>query len=389
MISIIEEEKRNAAIKVVGVGGGGTNALNTMIIAGLAGVDFIAMNTDLQSLEHNLSPVKLQLGPKLTKGLGAGANPEIGKNAAEEVKNQIAEYLQGADMVFITAGMGGGTGTGAAPIVAGIAKEMGILTVGVVTKPFEFEGRKRLNQAINGIGELKKNVDTLIVIPNQKLLAVAGNVPLKSAFLMVDNILLNAVQGVTDIINVPGLINLDFADVKAIMANQGLALMGTGRKSGEKKAIEAAMEAVSSPLLEDVKIDGAQGVLINITGSLKMGIQEVYDACNSVKEAAAPDANIIFGAVIDERMADDEIKITIFATGFDRAAKSRREVFVNDLFADRDVPANKRLGRTISGANNILDETEKFTTALESMSGSPSILIDDPMDVPAFKRRKM
>ncbi len=387
MISIIEEAKKNATIKVIGVGGGGTNALNTMISAGLMGVEFIAMNTDVQSLEKNLSTVKLQLGPKLTRGLGAGANPEVGKNAAEEVKHQKAEYLQGADMAFITAGMGGGTGTGAAPIVASIAKEMGILTVGVVSKPFDFEGKKRLNQALNGINELKKNVDTLIVIPNQKLLSVAGNVSLKSAFLMVDNVLLNAVQGVTDIINVPGLINVDFADVKAIMTNQGRALMGTGRKSGEKRAVEAAYEAVSSPLLEDVKIDGAQGVLINITGSLNMGIQEINEACSQIKDAAAPDANIIFGAVIDERMPDDEIKITIFATGFDRTERNRRDVFTSDLFVDRDVPASKRISKNI-GNSTILDETEKYQTALESMSDEPNILIDDPMDVPAFKRRK-
>jgi len=388
MISIIEEAKKNASIKVIGVGGGGTNALNTMISAGLSGVDFIAMNTDLQSLEHNLSPVKVQLGPKLTRGLGAGANPEIGKNAAEEVKNQIAEYLDKTDMAFITAGMGGGTGTGAAPVVANVAKEMGILTVGVVTKPFEFEGKKRLNQAINGINELKKYVDTLIVIPNQKLLSVAGNVPFKTAFLMVDNVLLNAVQGVTDIINVPGLINVDFADVKAIMSNQGLALMGTGRKSGEKRAIEAATEAVSSPLLENVKIDGAQGVLINITGSLNIGIQEINEACSSIKEAASPDANIIFGAVIDERMPDDEIKITIFATGFDRSEKVRREVFTSDLFVDRDIPASKRAGKPAYNTA-IVDETEKYTSVLESMGEPTQVPIEEQMDIPAFKRRKV
>ncbi len=387
MISIIEEGKKNAVIKVIGVGGGGTNALNTMISSGIQGVEFVAMNTDVQSLEKNLAPIRIQLGPKLTRGLGAGANPEIGKNAAEEVKDQIQDYLTGTDMAFITAGMGGGTGTGAAPIVANIAREMGILTVGVVTKPFEFEGKKRLSQAINGINELKKYVDTLIVIPNQKLLSVAGNLTFKTAFLMVDNVLLNAVQGVTDIINVPGLINVDFADVKAIMSNQGLALMGTGRKSGDKKAVEAASEAVSSPLLENVKIDGAQGVLINVTGSVNMSLQEVNEACHSITEAAAPDANIIFGAVVDERMVDDEIKITIFATGFDRKEKQRREIFTEDIFVDRDIPAQKRISK-IQPPVTIVNEADKFATTIESLSGHPDVTIDEPRDVPAFIRKQ-
>lgn len=387
MISIIEEERSNAKIKVIGVGGGGTNALNTMIRAGIQGVEFIAMNTDLQSLELNLAPTKIQLGPKLTKGLGAGANPEIGKNAAEEVKDQIAEYLAGTDMAFITAGMGGGTGTGAAPVVASIARELGILTVGVVTKPFDFEGKKRMSQAINGINELRKYVDTLIIIPNQRLLSVAGNVSFKQAFLMVDNVLLNAVQGVTDIINVPGYVNVDFADVKAIMSNQGLALMGTGRKSGERRAIEAANEAVSSPLLENVKIDGAQGVLINVTGSVNMSIAEVHEACQSISEAASPDANIIFGAVIDERMPEDEIKITIFATGFDRTEKARREVFTGELFVDRDIPAQKRISK-ISSSTAIVDEVEKQTAMLQSLGGRGDVVIEEPRDVPAFLRKQ-
>lgn len=385
MISIIEDSRKNAVIKVIGVGGGGSNALNTMIASGIQGVEFVAMNTDLQSLEKNLAPIKIQLGPKSTRGLGAGANPEIGKIAAEEVKDQIADHLMGTDMAFITAGMGGGTGTGAAPVIASIAKELGILTVGVVTKPFDFEGRKRLNQAINGISELKKYVDTLIVIPNQRLLSVAGNVSLKTAFLMVDSILLNAVQGVTDIINVPGLINVDFADVKAIMSNQGLALMGTGRKSGERKAIEAAQEAVSSPLLENVKIDGAQGVLINVTGSVNMSLPEVNEACNSITEAAAPDANIIFGAVIDERMPDDEIKITIFATGFDRTEKHKREIMVDSLFDDKDIPTHKRINK-VQHVCQIVDETNKLVSTLESI-GNKTIPIEEPTDVPTFMRR--
>ncbi|MCX7944048.1 MAG: cell division protein FtsZ [Deltaproteobacteria bacterium] len=387
MISIVEEPRRNAVIKVIGVGGGGTNALNTMISSGIQGVEFVAMNTDIQSLEKNLAPLKIQLGPKLTRGLGAGSNPEIGKNAAEEVKDQISDCLVGADMVFITAGMGGGTGTGAAPVVASIAKEMGILTVGVVTKPFEFEGRRRLNQASNGISELKKFVDTLIVIPNQRLITVAGNVSLKMAFLMVDSVLLNAVQGVTDIINVPGLINVDFADVKAIMSNQGLALMGTGRKSGEKRAVEAAQEAVSSPLLENVKIEGAQGVLINVTGSVNMSLPEVNEACHSITEAAAPDANIIFGAVIDERMPDDEIKITIFATGFDRTEKQKRELFSGEMFVDRDIPAQKRLNR-MRNSSIIVDETDKLASVIEDIGNNQNICLNEPTEVPAFIRKK-
>ncbi|MCX7957765.1 MAG: cell division protein FtsZ, partial [Deltaproteobacteria bacterium] len=350
-------------------------------------VEFVAMNTDMQSLENNLAPVKIQLGPKLTRGLGAGANPEIGKIAAEEVKNQIADFLAGTDMAFITAGMGGGTGTGAAPIVASIAKELGILTVGVVTKPFDFEGKKRLNQASIGISELKKHVDTLIVIPNQRLLSVAGNVSLKMAFLMVDNVLLNAVQGVTDIINVPGHINVDFADVKAIMSNQGLALMGTGRKSGEKKAVEAANEAVSSPLLENVKIDGAQAVLINITGSHNMSLSAVNEACQSIAEAAASDANIIFGAVMDERMADDEIKITIFATGFDRTEKQKREIFIGDPFSDRDIPAQKRISKAQYNGS-VVDESEKYVAAIGDIGNNQSPQTDERETIPAYVRKQ-
>ena len=305
-----------AKIKVVGVGGGGGNALNTMILAGLTGVDFIAANTDCQALQHNRAATKIQLGAMVTKGLGAGANPEIGRQAALEDREKIAAALEGADMVFVTAGMGGGTGTGGAPIIADIARGVGALTVGVVTKPFMFEGKRRLKQADHGIAELKNAVDTLITIPNQRLLAVADEkTTLLDTFKKADEVLLNAVQGISDLITIPGLINVDFADVRTIMSNMGMALMGTGRAAGEGRAIAAARQAVESPLLEDVQIDGATGILINITGGGNMTLVEVNQACSLIQEAAHEDANIIFGSVIDDAMGD-RLKITVIATGF-------------------------------------------------------------------------
>lgn len=306
-----------ASIKVVGVGGGGNNAVNRMINSGLKGVDFIAINTDKQALHMSLASNKIQIGEKLTKGLGAGANPEVGKKAAEESKEQIAEAIKGADMVFITAGMGGGTGTGAAPVVAEIAKEMGILTVGVVTKPFTFEGRKRLLHAESGIQELKSKVDTLVTIPNERLLQIVEKrTSIVEAFRIADDVLKQGVQGISDLITIPGLVNLDFADVKTIMLNTGLAHMGVGRGSGENRASEAAKQAIHSPLLE-TSINGATGVLLNITGGENLGLHEVNEAAALVSQAADPDANIIFGAVIDESL-QDEIRITVIATGFDR-----------------------------------------------------------------------
>ncbi len=303
-------------IKVVGVGGGGGNALNTMIEAGVEGVDFIVANTDCQVLEASLAGIKVHLGRNLTKGLGAGANPEIGRAAALEDASRVAEALTGADMVFVTAGMGGGTGTGAAPIIAQIARDVGALTVGVVTKPFAFEGSQRKKKAAAGINELGKAVDALIVIPNDRLVSLAGmKMTLKDAFAMVDNVCLNAVRGISDLVIAPGLINVDFADVRTIMTGMGRALMGTGIGSGDKRAIEAAQQAISSPLLEDVSINGATGILLNITGGPDLTLAEMNEACSLIAEAADPDANIIFGSVIDAH-AGDQVRITVIATGF-------------------------------------------------------------------------
>jgi len=315
-----------AQIKVIGCGGGGNNAVNRMIEAGLQGVDFIALNTDKQALVMSQAEHKIQIGEKITKGLGAGANPEIGQKSAEESREEIYKALEGADMVFITAGMGGGTGTGAAPVVATIAKELGILTVGVVTKPFTFEGRKRMEQADKGIEELKTKVDTLVTIPNDRLLQIAEKkTSLSEAFKIADDVLLQGVQGISDLIAVPGLINLDFADVKTIMENKGLAHMGIGWASGENRAVEAAQKAIQSPLLE-TSIQGAKGVLLNITGGSQLGLFDVNEAAELVAQAADPDVNLIFGAVIDESL-QDEIKITVIATGFDNyATQSFEEV---------------------------------------------------------------
>ncbi|MBL9040043.1 MAG: cell division protein FtsZ [Myxococcales bacterium] len=312
-----DDNHNHARIKVIGVGGGGGNAINTMILSRLEGVDFIAANTDLQALESNQAQIKIPLGSKATRGLGAGANPDIGRQAACEDRDRIAEVLQGADMVFVTAGMGGGTGTGAAPIIAEVARELGALTVGVVTKPFGFEGKKRRRHADEGIAALAAAVDTLITIPNERLLMVAGQkTTMLDAFRKADDVLLNAVRGISDLITIPGLINVDFADVKTIMSNMGRALMGTGRAGGERRAIEAAQQAISSPLLEDVSITGATGILINITGGPDLTLFEVNEASTLIQEAAHEDANIIFGSVIDPSIGD-ELRITVIATGFD------------------------------------------------------------------------
>jgi cell division protein FtsZ len=312
------DEVQQARIKVIGVGGGGGNAVNTMISARLDGVEFIAGNTDCQALDAHMAPVKIQLGNDITRGLGAGANPEVGRKSAEESEERIRETLEGSDMVFVTAGMGGGTGTGAAPVIARIAREMGALTVGVVTKPFLFEGKKRRRQAEEGILSLQEAVDSLITIPNQRLLSVAGqNTTMLEAFRKADEVLLNAVQGITDLINVTGLVNVDFADVRTVMAGMGRALMGMGRASGDRRAIEAAQQAINSPLLEDVSIQGATGILINITGGPNLTLFEVNEACSLIQEAAHEEANIIFGSVVDATLKDD-VRITVIATGFDR-----------------------------------------------------------------------
>lgn len=315
MFELDQATNQGAKIKVVGVGGGGCNAINTMIRMGLSGVDFITANTDRQALDASLAPTKIVVGGELTKGLGAGANPEVGRKAALEDYARISEVLAGADMVFITAGMGGGTGTGGAPVFAKIAKEIGALTVGVVTKPFQFEGRKRMKNALNGIADLREKVDSLITIPNQRLLAISGStLSMIDAFKRADEVLLNAVQGISDLINHTGLINSDFADVKTIMQNKGLALMGIGYAAGEHRSVEAATNAISSPLLEDISIEGATGIIINITGGPDLKIHEVNEATTLIMEAAHEDAEIIFGTVIDEAMKD-QIKVTVIATG--------------------------------------------------------------------------
>jgi cell division protein FtsZ len=321
-ISFNEEARNDAKIKVIGVGGGGGNAVNRMMDAGVEGIEFIVANTDLQALRMSHAPVKLQLGVKLTNGLGAGANPEVGRKAALEDSDKIIEALEGADMVFVTTGLGGGTGTGAAPIIASLACEMGALTVAVVTKPFSFEGKRRMQQAERGIAELMESVDTTIVIPNEKLLAVAEDAGFFESFRIADDILRQGVQGISDIITIPGIINRDFADVKTIMARMGYAVMGTASASGSKRTIEAAQKAIASPLLEAGAIDGARGILINITGSASLKLAEVQQACSIIQGAAHEDANIIFGAVLDEKMKDS-VKITVIATGFREAPSAR------------------------------------------------------------------
>jgi cell division protein FtsZ len=321
-MALIEfDDANHAKILVIGVGGGGGNAVNTMISGNLDGVEFVAANTDRQALEANLAPHKIQLGSGLTKGLGAGAHPDIGRRSAEESIQQIADAISGADMVFVTCGMGGGTGTGAAPVIAQVARDCGALTVGVVTKPFGFEGKKRDRNAMDGIGRLEAAVDTLIVIPNNRLLALAGaQMSMVDAFRRADSVLLNAVQGISDLMTVPGLINVDFADVRTIMNGMGRALMGAGVGTGKRRATEAAEMAISSPLLEDVSITGATGILINITGGPDLTLHEVNEASSLIQNAAHEDANIIFGSVIDPNLTD-EVRITVIATGFNTAAK--------------------------------------------------------------------
>ncbi len=328
-----DETQRSARIKVIGVGGGGNNAVNRMIAAKVEGVEFIAANTDAQALETSNAPVKLQLGVKLTAGLGAGANPDVGRRAALEDSDKIIEALEGADMVFVTAGLGGGTGTGAAPVIASLASEMGALTVAVVTRPFAFEGKRRMMQAERGMQELLESVDTLIVIPNEKLLAVAKDAGFFESFRIADDVLRQGVQGISDIITIPGVINRDFADVKTTMAGMGYSVMGTAVRSGPDRAREAALAAMASPLLESGAIDGARGILINITGSSSLKLNEVNDASTIIQNAAHEDANIIFGAVLDENMGDD-IKITVIATGFRDAQPQRRERMLGDAAND-------------------------------------------------------
>ena len=377
-----------ARIKVVGVGGGGNNAVNRMIAEGLRGIDFIAVNTDKQALHISHATTKIQIGDKLTKGLGAGANPEIGEKAANESRDEIAMAIKDADMVFVTAGMGGGTGTGAAPVIAQIAKELGILTVGVVTKPFQFEGRKRMQYAERGVEALRDVVDTLVTIPNERLLAIADKkMPLMKAFSQADDILRQGVQGISDLITVPGLINLDFADVRTIMTDTGLAHMGVGRATGENKAVEAARQAISSPLLE-TSIEGAKGVLYNITGGPDLGMQEVNSAAEIIQASADPEANIIFGAVINENLSD-EVIITVIATGFDKAIDLRRPALApaarhtESPVRDSTAAASATQGASLFGHANA---TERRPAAAHK----PMVVEDEPEgpEIPTFLKRK-
>ena len=358
-----------ARIKVIGIGGGGSNAVNRMIEAGIEGIEFLVANTDLQALKRSRAPIKIQLGSRLTKGLGAGADPNVGREAALEDTDKIIEVLEGADMVFVTTGLGGGTGTGSAPIIASLATELDALTVAVVTKPFHFEGRRRMQQADNGLRELRECVDTVITIPNERLLhTVDRGVSLADSFKVADDVLRQAVQGISDLITVPGLINLDFADVKSIMQGMGMALMGAGRATGENRAIEATQQAISSPLLEEATIQGAKGVLINITGGPDLTLFEVNAASSIIRESADDDANIIFGAVIDETLTD-EMKITVIATGFDREVTS-----VASAAATTAIPAPPP--RYVARPADDLPRP---------MMGSPRV---DDLDVPTFIRKK-
>src|SRR5271154_3272005 len=324
-----EEARNDARIKGIGVGGGGNNAVNRMIDSGMENIEFIVANTDLQALRMSRAATKIQLGVKLTNGLGAGANPDVGRRAALEDSDKIIEALEGADMVFVTAGLGGGTGTGAAPVIASLASEMGALTVAVVTRPFAFEGKRRMMQAERGMQELLESVDTVIVIPNEKLLAVAKDAGFFESFRIADDVLRQGVQGISDIITIPGVINRDFADVKTTMAGMGYAVMGTAMRTGANRAVEAAMAAMASPLLEAGAIDGARGILINITGSSNLKLSEVNEASSIIQNAAHEDANIIFGAVQDETMGD-EVKITVIATGFKQEMPQRRARMMAD-----------------------------------------------------------
>ena len=392
-VSIEDAAPASAKIRVIGVGGGGGNAVNRMIAASVAGVEFLAANTDCQALRSNRAALKLQLGMKLTKGLGAGANPEVGKSAAMEDKDAILQALGGADMVFVTSGLGGGTGTGAAPIIAQLAREAGALVVAVVTKPFAFEGRRRRQQADEGLASLRQVVDTVITIPNDKLLhTVEKGTPLAEAFLMADDILRQAVQGISDLITVPGEINLDFADVKTIMSGMGMALMGTGISEGEHRAVEAAQRAISSPLLEDTSIHGARGVLINISGGEDMTLHEVSEAANIIQEASDPDANIIFGTVIDRAM-QGRVKVTVIATGFSRddvragAAHpgSRRAERSPDLDAMDEIVAGRPTRGFFRRGRSEQPELDPADSGFTPNFGK----MKDDLDVPAFLRKQM
>jgi cell division protein FtsZ len=400
-LSFDENKAVGANIKVIGVGGGGSNAVNRMISTNLQGVEFMVANTDCQALKGSRAPLKIQIGAKLTKGLGAGSNPDIGRQAALEDSEKIIEALQGADMVFITSGLGGGTGTGAVPIIASLASELGALVVAVVTKPFGFEGKKRRDQAEQGLRELQEAVDTVICIPNEKLLnSVDKAMPLGAAFLFADDVLRQAVQGISDLITIPGEINLDFADVKTIMSGMGMALMGTGVATGPNRAIEAAQRAISSPLLEDATIDGARGILINITGGTDMTLHEVAEASSLVQRTADPEANIIFGTVIDKAMTE-EVKITVIATGFNRdgkaaeahvaaAAAAAQRGFVPRPGAADVGLAQSRPARDLDSPTFLRRAPAPPTArAAEASANLGYASLQDELDVPTFLRKQM
>jgi cell division protein FtsZ len=389
-LSFDERSAPGARMKVVGVGGAGTNAVNRMIEAGLTGVDFIAINTDLQALTMSKAPVRIQIGRNTTKGLGAGADPEIGRRSIEEDKEAVVNALRDADMVFVTAGMGGGTGTGASPVVAEIAKDLGALTVAIVTKPFLFEGPKRMQRAEQGIEELRLHVDTLIAIPNQRLLQIVDRkTPLTEAFRLADDVLLQATRGISDLISVPGLINLDFADVRTVMSEMGDALMGSAVASGENRAVDATQRALHSPLLDEVSIAGAQGVLVNITGGPELSLHEVNEATTLVFEAAGPDANIIFGAVIDENMGD-QVRVTVIATGFNRNGRRvgtvRRQVadlpegLPDGKISILDIPTFMRQREGLTPREPALGEKPAPESEIEAWQ-------KDDLETPAYLRR--
>src|SRR5215470_3228376 len=410
-IAYTDDSRNDARIKVIGIGGGGGNAVNRMIEAGMDGIEFIVANTDLQALRMSRAATKIQLGVKLTNGLGAGANPEVGRKAALEDSDKIIEALEGADMVFVTTGLGGGTGTGAAPIIASLASEMGALTVAVVTKPFGFEGKRRMAQAERGLSELIEAVDTMLVIPNEKLLAVAQDAGFFESFRVADDILRQGVQGISDIITIPGIINRDFADVKAIMAAMGYAVMGTATASGDHRATDAAQKAIASPLLEAGAIDGARGILINITGSNSLKLAEVQQACTIIQTAAHDDANIIFGAVLDEKMKDS-VKITVIATGFREVPAMRtRQQEVRTSFAsthnnidfepepapfepepaperimkEESVPAPVEAAAASAGMQQVSPEVASLDALRSAMVSN---FEQNDLDVPAFLRKR-
>lgn len=381
----VDQDTFSARIKVVGVGGGGCNAINTMVGFAPEGVEFVAANTDSQALSLSKAQTRLQLGNRLTRGLGAGANPHVGRDAALETMDQIKEVLQGADMVFVTAGMGGGTGTGASPIICEAAREAGALTVAVVTKPFPFEGGKRIRQAEDGLKELRKVCDTLIVIPNQRLLEVVDrNMPMVQAFKVADDVLRQAVQGIADLILIPGLVNVDFADVRTVMSYTGRAVMGMGVSKGEKRAVQAAHQAISSPLLEDSSIEGARGVLINITGGMDLTLHEVEEASTLVREAADPDANIIFGSVIHEQCEDD-VKVTVIATGFEKEVSV--PTVSDHLIHEPATPSKVQPVRSTNGRAADRPALLKNMGLFEH-ARKKGYTAEDDWDVPTFLRRQ-